>query len=104
MWLHTSRRDLRDMTRGAAPYVPTAEMWGGVLRASSSSVICYEGQNVCSDTDVAFTLQAGRPDQQHIPTVVYDARGNGGTVPTMTGHHNANISDYTALIVERNDE
>lgn len=61
---------------------------------------------MCSDTDVAFTLQAGRPDQQHIPTVVYDARGNGdgGTVPTMTGHHNANISDYTALIVERNDE
>lgn len=70
------------------------------------NVICYEGQNVCSDTDVAFTLQVGRPDQQHIPTVVYDARGNGdgATVQTMTGQHNANISDYTAIVVERNDE
>lgn len=81
-------------------------MWGGVRRASSLSVLCYEGQNVCTDTEKAFTLQAGRPDQQHIPTVVYDARGNGDgdTAPTMTGHHNANISDYTAVVVERNDE
>ena len=79
---------------------------GGVRRASSLSVLCYEGQNVCTDAEKAFTLQAGRPDQQHIPTVVYDARGNGDgdTVPTMTGHHNANISDYTAVVVERNDE
>lgn len=94
------------MTRGAAPYVPTAEMWGGTESIVIECVICYEGQNVCSDTDVAFTLQAGIPDQQHIPTVVYDARGNGdgGTVPTMTGHHNANINDYTAVVVERNDE
>ena len=79
---------------------------GGVRRASSLSVLCYEGQNVCTDEEKAFTLQAGRPDQQHIPTVVYDARGNGDgdTAPTMTGHHNANISDYTAVVVERNDE
>ncbi len=79
---------------------------GGVRRASSLSVLCYEGQNVCTDAEKAFTLQAGRPNQQHIPTVVYDARGNGDgdIAPTMTGHHNANISDYTAVVVERNDE
>lgn len=69
------------------------------------SVLCYEGQNVCTDAEKAFTLQAGRPDQQHIPTVVYDARGNGdgNIAPTMTGHHNANISDYTAILVEKNE-
>ena len=72
---------------------------------SGLSVLCYEGQNVCTDTDKAFTLQAGRPDQQHIPTLVYDARGNGDgdTAPTMTGHHNANSSDYTAILVEKHE-
>ena len=97
---------MRDTTKAVEPSAPTVEMLGGVLRASSLNVICYEGQNVCSDTDVAFTLQAGRQDQQHIPSVVYDARGNGDgrVAPTMTGHHNANISDYTAVVVERNSE
>ena len=32
---------------------------------------------------------------------VFDARGNGGTVaPTITGNHNAHISDYTAIVLE----
>lgn len=36
---------------------------------------------------------------------VFDARGNGDgeTVPTITGRHNANISDYTAVLVEKNE-
>ena len=37
---------------------------------------------------------------------IYDARGNGGgdIAPTITGDHNAHISDYTAIVVERKDE
>lgn len=63
------------------------------------NVVCYEGQNVCTDTERSFTLQAGRMDQQHIPSVVYDARGNGDgeTVPTLTGDHQNRVTDYTAL-------
>jgi len=78
---------------------------GGVRRASSLSVLCYECQNVCTDADKAFTLQAGRPDQQHIPTVVYDARGNGDgdTAPTMTGDHERRLTDYTAVLVEKHE-
>ena len=81
------------------------EMRGGERRASSLSVLCYEGQNVCTDAEKAFTLQAGRPDQQHITTVVYDARGNGDgdTAPCVTGDHNGHISDYTAVLVEKHE-
>lgn len=65
------------------------------------NVVCYEGQNVCTDTERSFTLQAGRMDQQHIPSVVYDARGNGDgkTVPTLTGDHQNRVTDYTAVCV-----
>lgn len=35
---------------------------GGVL-------IVYEGQNCCTDAETSFTLQAGRPDDHHIPCV-----------------------------------
>lgn len=74
----------------------------GVRRASSLSVLCYEGQSVCTDTDKAFTLQAGRPDQQHIPNVVYDARGNGDgkIVPCCTWDHENRVTDYTAIVCE----
>ena len=34
-------------------------------------VYCYEGQSVGTDQKTAYTLQAGRADQQHIPSVVY---------------------------------
>lgn len=37
------------------------------------NVVCYEGQNVCTDTEVAFTLQAGRLDDHHIPGIAYEA-------------------------------
>ena len=40
--------------------------------------------------------------KHHEPIVlVYDARGNGGgtIAPTMTGDHNAHISDYTTIIL-----
>ena len=35
------------------------------------AVVVYEGQNACTDTKSAFTLQSGRPDDHHIPTVCY---------------------------------
>ena len=56
--------------------------------------------------DVTMTLTAARNDDHHIPCViqpaVYDARGNGDgeIVPTLTGGHQATISDYTAVVVE----
>lgn len=34
-------------------------------------VQCVEGQNCCTDTKKSFTLQAGRPDDHHIPDVCY---------------------------------
>lgn len=36
--------------------------------------VCYEGQNVCVDDKIAFTLQSGRPDDHHIPGVVYESK------------------------------
>lgn len=34
--------------------------------------------------------------------LIFDARGNGGGYisPTMTGDHNAHISDYTAIVID----
>ena len=42
-----------------------------------------------------------RAQMQGRPPLVFDARGNGGgkIVPTITGDHNAHISDYTAIVV-----
>ena len=47
--------------------------------------------------ELAPTLLAGM-----MPSVVYDARGNGdGTVaPCLTGDHNNRITDYTSVVVE----
>ena len=55
--------------------------------------------------DVTGTLRANM--KHHEPIVlIFDARGNGGgaIAPTVTGDHNAHISDYTALIVETKHE
>ena len=55
--------------------------------------------------DVTATLRANM--KHHEPIVlIFDARGNGdgGVSPTITGDHNAHISDYTALIVETTNE
>ena len=47
-------------------------------------------------TGVGFDETSG-----HETPVIYDARGNGDgyTVPTITGGHNGNISDYTAVAI-----
>lgn len=61
------------MTRVAAPSGPTAEMWGEVLRASSSSVYDARGN------------------------------GDGEITPTMTGDHESRVTDYTAVLVEKHE-
>ena len=51
--------------------------------------------------EVTATLRAEMHSWSPI-VLVYDARGNGGggVCPTITGSHEANISDYTALVLE----
>lgn len=41
-----------------------------------------------------------------IKRLVFDARGNGGggTAPTITGDHQDRITDYTAIVLEIDDE
>lgn len=54
--------------------------------------------------DVTGTLRA--QGHGHPPLVlIYDARGNGGgtVCPTITGDHENRITDYTAIVVEVNE-
>lgn len=54
--------------------------------------------------DVTATLRA--QDHGHPPIVlVFDARGNGGGAvsPTITGGHQATISDYTAIVLIKHE-
>lgn len=54
--------------------------------------------------DVTHTLRANT--KHHEPIVlVYDARGNGGggISPTITGDHQDRITDYTAIVVTKNE-
>lgn len=43
-----------------------------------------------------------RDPRSNTVCIVYDARGNGSgqTSPTITGGHQASISDYTAIVLE----
>lgn len=43
---------------------------------------------------------SSRGDNEHIPVVVYDARGNGDgkTVSTITGDHENRVTDYTSVV------
>ena len=58
--------------------------------------------NNCLTGKFAKTLNSVATDSDHLPCVVYDARGNGdGKIsPTITGDHNHRISDYTAVVCE----
>lgn len=54
--------------------------------------------------NVTATLRA--QDHGHPPLVlIYDARGNGdgGMSPTITGDHQNRITDYTAIVVQKNE-
>ena len=55
--------------------------------------------------DVTGTLRS--QTKHHEPIVlIYDARGNGeGSIcPTITGDHQSRITDYTAIVVEENND
>lgn len=55
--------------------------------------------------DVVSTLRS--QTKHHEPVVlVYDARGNGGggVAPTIAGDHQNRITDYTAIVVQKNEE
>lgn len=54
--------------------------------------------------DKAGTLL--RTTAEKHPPVIYDARGNGGGYisPTLTGDHQSRITDYTAIVLEEDDD
>lgn len=91
-------------------------MWGGVYHAICANAknsglirdgivytVSMDGKSKAdAAADISNTLTV--PDKQSkVTVVVYDARGNGqgGVVPTLTGDHQNRITDYTAVIVER---
>lgn len=52
----------------------TLDLNGGNPSCNQGGVVvvqCIEMQNACADTEKSFTLQAGRPDDHHIPDVCY---------------------------------
>lgn len=62
------------------------------------------GKGALVQTEKVGTLSTLQ-DQTLFQPVVFDARGNGDgkTVPTITGDHESRVTDYTAIVVERND-
>ena len=76
-----------DNTEGRTPVIVLNDQGGGVMSVS---------------IDKTSTLRANM--KHHEPIVfVYDARGNGGggVTPTITGDHQDRITDYTAIVLER---
>lgn len=56
--------------------------------------------------ETAPTLRANMGDNQTAVVLIYDARGNGNgcICPTITGDHQNRITDYTAIVVEENND
>lgn len=64
-------------------------------------------RNMTVNEELSATLQAkgnGGQSLNYINPVaeplIYDARGNGITSPTMTGDHNSRVTDYTAITLQ----
>lgn len=51
------------------------------------------------------TLRANGGNDQTLVLMVYDARGNGGGAicPTLTGDHQSRVTDYTAVVVVKDE-
>ena len=60
------------------------------------------GKGALVQTELAGTIAAAQ-DQTLI--LIYDARGNGGGViaPTVTGDHQNRVTDYSAIVVIKNE-
>lgn len=77
---------------------------GADIRNASVLVLNDQGGAVMDVSyDVAATLRA--QDHGH-PPLIFDARGNrgGGISPTITGDHQSRITDYTAIVIQTNEE
>lgn len=85
----------------------TDEMY--TLNTIDRPAVCYRNGSYGNMVDGVGTLRASGGDAGGVRRAsslsIYDARGNGDglTVPTMTGQHNANITDYTAVLVEKHE-
>ena len=76
-----------------------------VDRPAVAFQLCGDRRNPSvSTSDKAYCIPAN-PMSDRGQAVCFDARGNGNgqTAPCMTGEHNANIGDYTAVLVERKE-
>jgi len=76
-------------------------MGGGYVPMIVEETVGVDLYNQCTTGDVSKTLNAIKSDSDHVPCVIYDARGNGGgkICPTITGDHENRITDYTAVVV-----
>lgn len=62
---------------------------------------CVEGQNCCVDSKASFTLQAGRPDDHHIPSVCYALEGNGSRPSHKGDGYSCDGKMYTLNTIEK---
>ena len=81
----------------------------GSDRAGSVKTFGVQCRNVALSEELSPTICAkgsGGISLNCTPCVVYDARGNGdGSIcPTITGDHENRITDYTAVLVQRNKD
>jgi DNA (cytosine-5)-methyltransferase 1 len=69
-------------------------------------VVGVDFYNQALTGNVAKTLNSAATDADHLPCVVYDARGNGDgkTASTITGDHERRITDYTSMVVSAVDQ
>lgn len=70
---------------------------------TEQTVICLQGNGIDRADTAGCNGKGWRYDKCYtLNTIdrhaVYDARGNGKIVPTLTGDHNSRVTDYTALI------
>lgn len=75
--------------------------------AHPPAAVCIDCRNMTANEELSATLQAkgnGGQSLNYINPVaeplIYDARGNGITSPTMTGDHNSRVTDYTAITLQ----
>ena len=75
-----------------------AEMHGNVPCVMGA--VGFDAYNQSATGAVAKPLTAAASDADHVPCVVYDARGNGdgAKASTITGDHENRITDYTSVV------
>lgn len=74
-------------------------------------LICYEGQSCSTNDKTSFTLQAGRPDDHHIPSICYaienhpnDSRitmSDNGIVQSLTSRMGTGGGNVPLVLTER---